>query len=1088
MTQKLRRGIDAFCSVAKDLGSCMLRGKWYGQICVCMIVHLVVLNQVASGQVEVSGTVISAQDNVSLPGVNVSVKGTTVGTATGLDGQYSLIAPNANDTLVLSYVGFIAQEVPIEGRSVVDVSLEVDIAGLDEVVVVGYGAQRELTMTGAVSSVGEDQISAVPVGDAESRLQGRVAGVTVTQSHSPSGGSVVRVRGIGSINDNDPLYVVDGVPANNLDTINPNDIESMTVLKDASSSAIYGSRAANGVIVVTTARGQRGRPLAVNFSARTAVQQPIRWLELLDAQELGEKKWQEKINDGYTVGHPSWGDPQYGDGATPVIPYYTFPGGASQGDPTADEGLYNYGDPYYGITIANSEGTDWQDEIFETGSVQEYNLGISGGGTNSNFAVSGGFMQNDGIMMHTGFERYSLRANSDFGVASWLDLGQSLGVTYTERLGSGGNGPIDTAMRISPLLPVHDIMGNFSGTKSPGTSNAGNPVASLVRNKNDYDRDTRVLANAYAQVTPLEGLSLRTLLGVDLASGKSRNYDLADPEFTQTNFGNGLSESENRRLQYNWANTLTYGKAVGGHDLGLLLGTEAVSNNTESFGASRSTYAFEDIDYMILSTGEESVDNDGRFDEWSLFSYFGRFNYNFQEKYLLEAVLRRDGSSRFAAENRWGTFPAVSVGWRLLEDLGEISFVDDLKLRAGWGKNGNDNVGNYNAYSTYRSAGNASYYNISGASTNSSVAGFHQFNLGNPSGRWEASVSTNIGLDLNLFNYKFEAHVDVYRRLTTDMLYPDQRPATWGALSFPNINIGEMKNTGVDLMLSYTNGGGPVFDYTISANASHYKNEIIRLNDNPNEFRYGASELNDPYTINMAGLPVSSLYGYVVEGIFNTQGEVDAWVPYLPNAQGVDTYSRPGVFKYRDANGDGVISPDDRTIIGNPHPDLTYGLNIDLGFRNTWDLTLFFLGSYGNDILNHARRELLFNRYDGNYLRERLYESWTPERYANGETISVPITTNEDGIIQRPSTFLLEDGSYFKLKDLQLGYSLPSSLVSKLNAQRIRVYFQATNLFTITGYNGLDPELSTGNDRGIGVDSGIYPTSRIYTAGLDVNF
>lgn len=1040
-------------------------------------------------QREITGRMTDEQGN-TIQGVTIGVKGSVIGTTSNENGDYRITVSDNATTLVFSMVGFETQEHVIDGLSNLDVTMIASVSDLGEVIVVGYGTQNKGTLTGAVSAVSEEQLGLAPAGDAASRLQGRVSGVTITNNNSPGGNSVVRVRGIGSINNNNPLYIVDGVPiSGGLNAINPNDIETMTVLKDASSSAIYGSRAANGVIVITTKSGKGGK-LTLDFSARYGVQSPMNKLELLNTQELGEKKWQEKMNDGLTSESAGWGDLQYGYGTTPVIPDYAFPQAGMAGE--VDESLYNYPAPYYGITKANKQGTDWLDEIFHTASIQEYNFSIRGGGENGNYFISSGLLDQNGIVEYTGFRRYSVRSNSNFKVAKWLEMGQNLGISYANQNGLRGgevNGAITSAMNAHPILPVYDIRGNFAGTKSPGTGNGHNPVAQLIRGQNNYSRDTRILGNIFAQVNFTKDLSFKSNFGADLSNNKAKNYTLRNPEFTQSNMNNGILESHLSGFQFNWANTLTFKKAVNdSHNFDVLIGAEAIKHTTELFNAGRSSYAFENVDFMVLDAGEENFINAGNFDSWSLFSYFGRLNYNYNGKYLFEAVLRRDGSSRFTEANRWGTFPALSAGWRVLEDIGEINFIDDLKLRAGWGQNGNDNVGNYNAYSTFRSHGFESYYNISGSSRNRSEAGIAPFRLGNLQGRWETNTTTNVGLDLIMFSRKLELNVDLYSRKTTDMLYPDTRPATWGALELASINVGEMKNSGFDIMLAYRHDVGQTWSFNASANLSHYKNRAIKLNGNPNEIRFGSLLQNDYYTITQAGIPISSHFGYVTDGFFDTQAEVDAYPKFNPNLDGIDTYSKPGVFKYKDVNNDGVVNQDDRTIIGNPHPQFTYGLNLYAQYKGLVDLTVFFQGSQGNDIANFAKRTILFNRNDGNYLKARLYESWTPERYANGDKITVPISTNNDAILQRPSTFFVEDGSYFRLKDVQLGFNVPGKALTRVGATSVRVFLQATNLFTITKYSGLDPEISSNNDTNLGVDQTVYPTPRMFTFGINMNF
>jgi TonB-linked SusC/RagA family outer membrane protein len=493
---------------------------------------------------------------------------------------------------------------------------------------------------------------------------------------------------------------------------------------------------------------------------------------------------------------------------------------------------------------------------------------------------------------------------------------------------------------------------------------------------------------------------------------------------------------------------------------------------------------------MVLDAGEKDQTANGSFDEWSTFSYFGRINYDYMGKYLAEVVLRRDASSRFSEDNRWGTFPAFSVGWRLTEEdfLSDVIWLDNLKLRFGWGKNGNDNVGGYyNAYTTYRVYNGESYYSLSG-SNSATDAGIHKYKLGNPDGKWEASVTTNFGIDATMFN-KLEVNLDIYTRKTTDMLYNQSLPYTYGRLVLPAVNIGEMKNSGFDLMISYHEEIGRDLNLNVRANVSHYKNEIVKLNENPNEILYGPSLRQNTYTASMTGEPISSFYGYVVDGIFNTWDEVYDHVPYNSETFDGDTYSQPGVFKYRDISGDGKIDAADREVIGSPHPDFTYGINIDLAYKN-WDLTMFFQGSQGNDLINYVNRWTMFNNFSGNRGKARLYESWTEERYESGAKITQPIAIRDDANMQKNSSFFIEDGSYFRMKDLQIGYTFPPSLISKAGISSLRVYVQATNLFTITDYSGLDPELSNPDDnpdRLMGVDEGVYPTSQIFMFGVNLN-
>lgn len=1038
----------------------------------------------------VTGTVTDP-DGKAITNVSVTVKNTQTGTSTDANGRFSLNVSTPKGMLVFTSIGYATQEMPLDNRSPMTIVLSRESAGLKDVVVVGYGVQQKRSLTGAVATVKEEQLLAMPVGDPASRLQGRVAGVTVTNNNSPGASATVRVRGYGSLGNNNPLYVIDGIPRTSMDNINPYDIESMTVLKDASSSAIYGSRAANGVIVVTTKRGKAGPPV-MTFDVRYGIQEKTTRPDLMNSQEVGLNLWQKYKNIGLHPGDPGWGDAQYGYGAAPVVPDYILPAGKMQGQ--VDESTYSWPTPYNAITKANKGQIDWYDQIFIKAPVQEYNINVSGGTAGkSNYALSAGYMDQKGIVNYRGdalngptaggFKRYSLRSASDVKLNDWLKIGATLSGIYTDLKGTTGSGPITSVLTLHPILPIYDIRGHFAGSKTPSTGNGHNPVADLIRNNDNYTRGLLLQASPYAQISFTKDLIFKTLFGVSYNESHTLTRTLVDPEFNQTSLVSSLTNSATTGLQYNWVNTLNYLKTIkDDHNINLLLGMEALDNSSQFVTGSRSTFAFTDLDYMVLSAGQKDVTNDGTFDQSRLFSYFARLNYDYKGKYLLEGVVRRDASSRFIGKYRWGTFPAFSAGWRISQEsfMDKISWVNDLKLRVGWGMNGNDNVGNYNAYTTYVANGNESYYNISGASRTTSAAGFHQSTLGNPDGRWETNIATNIGLDVSLFKSKFEASLDVYSRTTKDMLYTDQKPATWGEVNLPNVNIGEMRNTGFDLMLTYRGNVGRDFSFTINTNISHNRNRVVKLNGNPNEIRYGNPTEASYNTATVAGKPVDAFYGYVVDGIFNTADEVAKWPKFNPNSAGQDVYSMPGVFKFRDVNGDGKITPADRTFLGDGYPNLSYGVNIGLKYKK-WDLNMFLQGLQGRKIINSISRGMLFIRSDGNYLKKRLYESWTPERYASGAKITVPITINNDANMQLPSTYFIESGDYARMKDIQLGYTLTSKALSRIKVNSLHLYFQVSNLFTVTKYSGMDPEVSEQ-----GIDTSVYPTSRIFVFGFNM--
>jgi len=1067
-------------------------GNWTRMLS-SLVLLMVLMTGMAFAQKKAITGAVTDQTGSPIPGVTVIVKGTSIGVVTDFDGKYTLSVPADAKVLNFSFVGMVPQDIEIAGKTTINTVMKSDVVGVEEVVVVGYGTQQKKTLTGAVATVGDSELRGTPSANAASRMQGRVAGVTITTDNSPGGDATVRVRGIGSVNNNDPLYIIDGVPsAGGMTSLNSNDIETMTVLKDASSSAIYGVRAANGVIIVTTKRGSAGKT-KISFDARYGIQSNTNQLKLMNTQQYGDMTWLEFTNAGLKQGDAGWTSQQYGSGATPVIPDYIFPTGVSG---TIDESKYSYPSPYNGITKANKTGTNWSNEIFHPAPIQEYNLAMSGGSEKGNYAFSAGYMKQDGVLKMTDYERFSLRSNADAKIGDWLQVGESIGATYSDRvLGFTNNdegNPISQLYRMQPIVPVYDIKGNFAGTQAKGTGNGANPLANLVRNKDDYQRDLRILGTAYAQVDFMKNFSLKTLFGADYISSRIQDRNLRNPEFAEAIAADALSQTYNGTLQWNWSNTLNFKKKFADvHNVNVLVGSEAVSYNYDNLVGSRSTYAFTNTDYMILNSGEASQASSGYFDESKTFSYFGRLNYDYKGKYLLEGVVRRDASSRFNKANRWGTFPAFSAGWRVSEEafMQNVTWINDLKLRAGWGKTGNDNVGGYyNSYSTYRASVDESFYSMSGSAAKTD-AGFHKYKLGNPDGKWEANATTNLGIDATFLGKSLEVNLDLYQKVTTDMLYNQQLPSTWGYLVLPAVNIGEMKNTGLDLMVTYHGKVGNDFKFDVRGNISHYKNEVVKLNTNPNEKLYGPQLRQIDYTVSMAGQPISSFYGYVVEGIFNTPAEVAAHPKYNPDINGNDSYSKPGVFMYKDVNGDGKITSDDRTIIGSPHPDFTYGLNIDFAYKN-FDMTMFFQGSQGNDLINYVNRWTKFNNFSGNRDVTRLTESWTAERYANGSKITMPMAILDDAVMQQNSTFFVEDGSYLRMKNLQIGYSLPAALTSRLKIDHLRIYVQATNLFTITKYSGLDPEIrmtQSNADRGMGIDEGVYPTSQIFMVGINLN-
>ena len=1048
--------------------------------------------------IEIKGTIVDGNGN-SLPGVNVIVKGTTIGAISDANGNYTIIVEDPNATLVFSFIGFTSQEIPVDGKLQINVELLEESIGLEEVVAIGYGTQRKATLTGATSIVKGESLDASMSAGLGGKLQGELSGVSITNDNQPGGESNINIRGISTINNNNPLYIIDGVPSSDgLVQINSYDIESISVLKDASSSAIYGVRAANGVIIITTKRGRNNQAPQLKLSARLGIQNAkINKINerMCTPQEYADMLWLEFENEGYSQGDPGWYHPQFGDGLTPVLPDYIFPGGVMEGDPLADESLYSYPDPYYGITRANKEGTDWYNEIFDRAIIQEYNLSVSGGSEKSTYAFSAGYLNQEGVVTYTGFNRLSARLNSDTKIKKWLEFGENLSVSFSDQLSfipNAERNAVSVARDFQTIIPVYDIMGNFAGTKSPGMGGAENPVAFNYRNKDNHVKQTRLLGNIYGQINFLNDFHFKSFLGIDYRSGHGINRTLKNPESSQVRVYDLLSENYNGGNQWNWTNTLNYTRSFDNHNLNVLVGGETVKYYMANLTAARDIYFAQTVDYMIIDAGEGNQTNSGNFDEWATLSYFARVNYNYQGKYLAEVVVRRDASSRFSEANRWGTFPAFSLGWRISDEafMNSINWLDNLKLRFGWGTNGNDQIGNYNAYSTFGPDIASTYYPIDG-SASTAVAGFKQLTLGDMNAKWETTITTNGGIDATFFNRKLSLSLDIYEKLTTDMLYQKQMPSVFGNIILPSINIGEMKNTGFDSQLTFRTQIGNDLNITIGANLSAYRNEVLKLNDREDEIIYLSGAREGAGAIITAGQPMGVFYGLEVEGIFNTQEEVENHVPYNADNFGDDTYSRPGVFKYKDVNGDGRINSDDRKVIGNPHPDFTYGFNIGADYKG-FDIQMSFFGSYGNDIIDYSDVTGQFNVLIGrNKFKSRLYESWTNERYLNAEEISQPIALISDAVMVQSSSHFVQNGSYLRLKYLQVGYTLPSRIASKADIDNVRIYLQGTNILTLTKYTGLDPEVISSMVSGytmIGIDNGVYPISQTFSLGVNINF
>lgn len=1049
---------------------------------------------VTSAQKTVTGTVTSGADGEPLIGATVLVKGTSTGTATDVDGTYSLAVPGNDAVLVYSYTGFTSKEITVGDQTVINVTLD-EGSTLTEVVVTGYTAQSRRDITGSVAVIDTREMKKLASSNFAEQLQGKVAGVQIGTSGDPGAASFVRIRGYGTINNNEPLYVIDGVPVqneSNLNFLNPNDIESMQVLKDASAASIYGSRAANGVIIITTRKGKVGNSkIAVDWFYGT--QSPTKYPELLNPAELLELN--QKLDQG--AGIPFSSSLYIQEGDKWVLPDFVYrgggsSGGAKSGDPRVDPSRYFLtpdptanADVNYLIQKTNKEGTDWFREMFNSAPVANYQVSAQGGSDKGNYFLSGNYYNHQGMMFRNDYERYQARANTQFNVKKNFRIGNHLNFAYQTGHGGIGNpnegSPLMNAYRMPQLAPVYDINGYFGGAYGMN-SNASNPVADQERNFVNNSHSARLFGDIYAEVDLLKGLTAKTLFGMDYNTGRGKYYGFRNFNNTEVNSANSLEENQFTNENWIWYNTLRYSFDVGDNiHLDLLGGTEAKNNHYIGFNARGSKLEFgDDQYYRVLGNVAGGTYGLGSYEgSTSKFSLIGSANASIMDKYLLAFTIRRDGSSKFL-NNRYGVFPGFSVGWRISNEsfMEGVDAITDLKLRAGYGITGNDEAsGDFPGFSNFGTSIGGTSYDITG-SGNSVVPGFDQNSIGNPDLKWETTKMLNLGFDLTLFS-KLDLVFEWYNKKTTDMIYPLQLPTTAGQVGSLNVNIGDMKNTGVDLQLNYRGSAGKL-TYTVGLTGSVYKNEVITLDANENTFvRSGGSRI-DNLTITQAGYPLSQFYGYIVDGLWASQAEIDATLRTNPGN------AKPGRFKFRDINGDGQINNLDETTIGSPHPDFLLGANFSANYNN-FDFTLFLQGVFGNELLNYVKYFTHTPAFQANYAREMLTEA--------GQ--SLPVLDRNDNYSNQRSSFYVEDGSYLRARNIQIGYTLPNRLLSKAGIDRLRAYVQGQNLLTFTNYSGLDPDVTVDNiqqgfvqqrDYALGIDRGRYPTAATVLFGINLEF
>ncbi|MET6999970.1 SusC/RagA family TonB-linked outer membrane protein [Chitinophaga defluvii] len=1079
-------------------------------MCCCALLLLIPFSQ-ALAQSKISGKVTDEASGNPIPGATIAIKGTAKGTAADPSGNYSLQAPKGS-ILVFSFVGYATLEIQVGDASEINAVMKEKVGSLEEVVVTGYASQRKKDLTGAVAVVNIQQLTTQPTAQISNQLQGRVSGVTVLGSGQPGQEPQVRVRGINSFGNNDPLYVIDGVPTQNILTVNPNDVESMQVLKDAGAASIYGARAANGVIIITTKKG-KGK-VKVNYDAYYGTQRVKggNVFDLLNSQEMADLKWMALKNTNPNVVYK---DGLYGSGATPVLPDYIAPGGLKEGDPLVNPSLYkvnpNYTnaaelDGFYRITKANKQGTDWFHEIFGAAPITSQNISVGGSTDQANYYMSFNYFNQQGTLMNTYMKRYTLRVNTQFNAGEHIRLGQNLEYSIIDnpRIDPLTEGSaIGMSFREQPIIPVRDIMGNFAGSFSTNEAqlgNARNPVAIMDRTRNNRGNGNRLLGNVFAEVDFLKHFTVRTSFGGEIFSASTHSFAYPEYENSENNKVNAYTETSAYGYNWTWTNTLTFQQIFNSiHNLKVLVGTEAYDNKGRNLQGTTQGYFTFDPNFTTLTTGTGTPTNGSARYSDGLFSLIGRVDYSLMDKYLIGAVIRRDGSSKFGANNRYGWFPAVSAGWRLSEEgfLKGSNWITDLKIRGGYGIMGSQlNVGAANQFTAFGPNRGSSFYDLRGTS-NTLLTGYTQSYIGNPDAKWENNINTNIGLDATLFKGKLEISADYYRKDITDLIYKPEVVATLGRATAPDVNIAQMKNSGLDLLVVGNVNLGKDLTLIATGTLTTYKNEIVKVSDDAPYFDQEGRRFNGSTLIrNAVGHSISSFYGYQIVGFWNSQAEIDAANKGAQTATGDPTaeyqaQAGEGRFRYADTDGNGQITANDRTFLGSANPKFTYGLNLELKYKN-FDFSAFFYGTQGNKIWNNVKWWTdFYSSFAGAKSKTALYNSWTKDNH----NAVAPIQENEGNFSSNsvPNSYFVENGSYLRAKTMVLGYTLPKETLSRIGIEKFRVYIQASNLFTITKYSGLDPEVTNSSATGysstaFGVDEGAYPNVRQYLIGVNVSF
>jgi TonB-linked SusC/RagA family outer membrane protein len=1047
---------------------------------------------------KVSGKV-SGTDSQGIPGVSILVKGTNTGATTDVNGAFSVTVKSGSAVLNISAVGYKSQSITVGSQSSINVTLAEDNSQLDEVIVTGYSVTNKKESTAAASIVKAKDLQIAPSGNVEQQLQGRVAGVTLITNGQPGTASIIRVRGFGAFGGNEPLYVVDGVPVGTTDFLSPDDIESTTVLKDAAAASIYGARAANGVIVYTTKRGARNKGITVTYDGLYGGTDPNVGgvAKMLTPQEQADWTHVAYRNNAAANGTAvAYTHPQYGTSAQATLPTYLHFNGANgvnSGDMAAAQAAFAANPLTTFVIKTNKAGTNWYDEITRFGTTMRHSLGIQGGTSTGRFYLGLSGQEQQGILLENDFKRYSARFNSEFDLGKKVRVGENIQMTYRSVRGqAGGNNGLGvagdesvilSAYRMPTAIPVFDEFGSYASTKAAGFNNPRNPVRQIMRNNlNDNNYNASAFGNVYVEYEPIKDLIIKSSIGGQYSGYGYKDYNYKYLGDSEPEASDSFYEGSGYNFAYTFTNTAAYKYQWRKHGVKALVGMEALNTGAgrQMSGSGINPFSM-DTDFVTLSSVQSPVVNSSLYSGVNFYSLFSKLDYNFNEKYYLTGVVRRDGSSRFGSENRYGVFPAFSAAWRVTSEefMKDLPAISDLKIRGGWGLMGNsNNVDPANQYSLYAANKGNSYYPIDGQSSGANE-GYYRSRIGNPAAKWETSETMNVGFDATLYNGKWEIVLDVWRKDTRDLLFNVPLPAVVGSsASAPAVNVAKMRNQGIDFQIINRGNITSELKYELTFNNSFLKNEIVAFAPGITNLTGGAFRGITPVRMEV-GQSLSSFYGYQVIGYFNSAAEVAA----APAQDGKGV----GRFRYADINGDGKITTDDRTFLGSPVPTYTGGINVGLTYRD-FEFATYLYASAGNKIWNQSKWFTdFFGTFEGSGKGERAKQSWTPEL---GNNAAAPIWESASNLSTSAgaNSWYVENGDYLRIQNISLGYNIPKAYTSKLGIKRAKFTVSANNILTITKYKGLDPGVGGAADTGFGIDVGNYPVTRSFNASINLTF